>query len=362
MVDASSEYRVLAMGGDGIGPEIVAAGVHVLHSVIRAFDLPVTVTEYEVGESAFARTGSHLPDEARAACDALSESGRGAVLFGACETDPIGILRSRYDLFANLRPIQLRAETADVSPLRQSRRGDVDLLEVDLLIVRELVGGLYWGAERKGSGSRGRWASQELYYDEESVRRIVRVGLEQAARRRRRLTLVHKANVIPDVFAIWFDVLAEEKARSPEVHCEDMLVDNMAMQLVLRPGDFDVLLCSNLFGDILSDLGAGLVGSIGLLPSASLNENNFALYESVGGTAPTIAGQDVANPISTILSVALLCRHTLGDIRAAEAVETAVSRALERCRTADIHVPGYERVSTTEMAHAVTEHLEAAAE
>lgn len=341
-------FQILVMPGEGIGPEITAEGVRVLQAVADRFALDVAIRCFDVGLDAYHRTGSHLPDDARRACDEGREHGRAAILFGAVSDEPIGILRKDYDLFANLRPIRLLSPLVGASPLGRGRaRG------IDMLIVRELVGDVYYGDASEGVGPHGRWASQAMYYDETQVRRIVHVALAEAARRRHRLTLVHKGNVVRGVFAIWSSVLEEARRAFPGIACDEMLVDNMAMQMVLRPADFDVLLCPNLFGDILSDLGAGLVGSIGLVPSASVAEGGFALYEPIGGTAPDLAGMNRANPIASILSVAMMCRSSLGRDDAARAIEDAVVRVLRRHRTADVLEPGTTLVSTSEMGQLV---------
>ncbi len=344
----SEQFSVLVMPGDGIGPEITAAGVSVLKAAVEAFGLELSIHEFEVGEGLFAKTGRHLPEEAQARSEELAKSGRGAILFGAVENEPIAMIRRDCDLFANVRPLKMLDSLVAASKLQPDHvRG------TDILIVRELVSGLYYGVEGEGSDENGRWATQEMRYHETEVRRIVRVGLERAMARRRKVTYVHKENAIPKVFALWAAVLREEAARFPEIEVDDVLVDNMAMQLVLRPRDFDVLLCPNLFGDILSDLGAGIIGSIGVCPSTSLNANGFGLYESIGGCAPDIAGQNVANPISTILSVAMMCRISLGHDRSAQAIEQACTRVLDTHRTRDIWEAGKERVGTREMGELI---------
>jgi isocitrate/isopropylmalate dehydrogenase len=240
-----------------------------------------------------------------------------------------------------------------VSPLKQQLAESIDML-----LVRELVSDIYYGESKQGSTQQGRWASQQMFYSETEVRRIVRVALDCAQSRRKDLVLVHKGNVIKEIFAIWRDVLLKEARAFPEVRCREILVDTMAMQMVRQPFDFDVILCSNLFGDILSDLGAGVLGSLGLLPSASRNEEGFALYEPVGGTAPEIAGRNVANPVASILSVALWCRYTLHNETAARLIEQAVEDVLVTHRTRDILETGCERVSTQEMGALIAQKME----
>lgn len=348
MNDSTTDYHVLLMPGEGIGPEIVAEGERVLRAVAQRYQIPVTLSTHRVGEEQFHLSGRYLSEETQALCDTLQTNPKAAILFGAVADEPIGILRKDYDLFANLRPIRSFPATADVSPLRSAAHRDIDIY-----IVRELVSGIYYGEMRQGQDAHGRWAGQEMYYHESEIRRIVQKALAIARQRRQRLHLVHKGNVVKEVFGIWLDVLHAEAKHYPDVHCQDILIDNMAMQMVLQPQNFDVVLACNTFGDILSDLGAGIIGSIGLLPSASINEYGFGLYESVGGTAPDIAGQQKANPISTILSVAMLCRHTFQHEAAAQTVEQAVNTALNECRTPDLAADGYVTVTTSGMGERI---------
>lgn len=345
---AMTQYHVLLMPGEGIGPEIVQAGAMVLHAVIERYQLDVVLSEHLVGIEQFQRSGRYLSAETEALCDTLQTDPHSAILFGAVEDEPIGILRKDYDLFANLRPIRTFTAMSNRSPLVSVRQQ-----ALDLLIVRELVSGVYYGAMHQGRDEQGRWASQTLYYHETEIRRIVQLALQMAQQRQKQLHLVHKGNVIKTVFDLWLTVLAEEATQFPEVSCQAVLVDNMAMQMVLRPHAFDVILACNLFGDILSDLGAGIIGSIGLMPSASINAHGFGLFESIGGTAPDIAGKQQANPIATILSVAMLCRHTFHHEVAAQAIEHAVERALLGFRTPDLAADGCQTVTTAEMAQQV---------
>jgi 3-isopropylmalate dehydrogenase len=344
--------RVLLMPGEGIGPEIVAAAKRVVSAAAERFAFDIEWLGCEVGLPAAQAEGSPFPPRVEALCDAASRDGRSAILFGAVSDEPIGILRQRYDLFLNLRPAKCWPPLADASPLRRQR-----VAGVDALVVRELVSGIYYGAARAGRGASGRWASQELYYDERQIERIVRAAFEHAQRRRRRLAYVHKGNVVQGVFGLWRESVQAAAARHPEVLVEDYLVDNMAAQLVRRPADFDVILADNMFGDILSDLLAGVVGSIGMLPSASLNAAGFGLYESIGGTAPDIAGKGVANPISTILSAAMMCELSFGMPQVARAIESAVAAVLTEARTPDIGEEGMRNVGTHEMAQRIAAAL-----
>jgi 3-isopropylmalate dehydrogenase len=344
----NKSFTVLVMPGEGVGPEVVREGVRVLRAVTESFAIPLALAEFEVGQATRERTGESLPSAARAACDALANSAHAAILFGSVADEPIGLLRKAYDLFANLRPLRIWPGLVRVSPLRPA------LLEnVDLLIVRELVSDIYYGRATDGGGVGHRWAAQEMRYAEPEVRRIVCVALDQANRRRQSLTLVHKGNVIPGIHALWRDVLREERQRFPGVSVSDVLVDAAALHLVLHPARYDVLLCPNLFGDILSDLCGAIAGSLGLMPSASLNAAGFGLYECIGGTAPDIAGQQKANPIGTILSVAMMCRYTLRHEEAASAIEQAVAAVVATHRTSDIMEPGCQLVTTQELGRLI---------
>lgn len=345
---------VLVLPGEGIGPEVVGAARHVLEHVLDRAGLGATIREHAVGLPAYERTGQWLPDAVRDELDQVAATPRGAVLFGATADEPIGELRSRYDLFANLRPARPLRALRDVSPLRPER-----LDGVDLLIVRELVSDVYYGRRRTGIDAGQRWAGQEMYYREDEIRRIVRCALRHAGARRGRLTLVHKANAIPDVFGLWLEVLAEEAPAHPDVEVQDMYADTMAMQMVLRPADFDVIVTSNLLGDVLSEITGAVCGSLGLLPSATLSPTGFALYEPVGGTAPDIAGTGRANPLGTIGSVELMLRHTFDAPRWADVLAGAVERAVESWRTCDIAGPGSAFCTTDEMATAVCDAFDA---
>lgn len=349
--EAPKGPHVLLMPGEGIGPEIVKQGERVLRTVADLYDIKVDISEHVVGLPQFEQSGRYLSEETERLCNALQSNPHAAILFGAVSNEPIGILRKKYDLFANLRPIRAFPQVAS-SPLRPER-----LAGIDMLIVRELVSGIYYGDYAEGDDDKGHWAWQKMYYHEDEVRRVTKRALDLANRRSKRLHLVHKGNVLIEIFDIWKAVLKEEAPHYPEVECSEILVDNMAMQMVLRPQNFDVLLCSNLFGDILSDLGAGIIGSIGLLPSASLNGHGFGLFESVGGTAPDIAGQNRANPLSTILSVAMMCHQTFNQPEAAQAIQRAVESVLSTYRTGDIHEEGYELVSTSQMGSLVVSAL-----
>ena len=354
--------RVLLLPGDGIGPEIVAEARRLLEW-LRGRGLDLELEEGLIGGAAIDAAGSPLPEETLERARAAD-----AVLLGAVggprwdglpaerrpERGLLG-LRAALGLFANLRPAVLHPELAAASTLKPEV-----VAGLDLLIVRELTGGIYFG-EPRGVRTREdgeRVGVNTLVYSESEIRRIGRVAFEAARRRQRRLCSVDKANVL-ECTALWREVMTALAAEYPDVALTHMYVDNAAMQLVRDPKQFDVIVTTNMFGDILSDEAAMLTGSIGMLPSASLNERGQGLYEPIHGSAPDIAGRGVANPLATLLSVALMLRHSLGEEGWAALVERAVGRVLERgYRTADIWTEGCRRVGTAAMGEAVLEALE----
>ena len=369
---ARTTYRVATIPGDGVGPEVVAAARRVVDAAgERPRASPSTGRSTSSAAPPSTRTGSPSATRTWPTCGAAD-----AILLGAVGgpkwSDPsatvrpeqaLFALRGGLGLFANLRPVSVHPALAGASPLRP------ELLEgVDLLIVRELTGGIYFGERTEPSGEPGaRTALDTLPYAEHEIARIVRLAFEQARTRRSRLTQVDKANVLA-TSRLWRRVTDEIAVEYPDVTLGHQLVDSCAMLLVRRPADFDVIVTENLFGDILSDEAAVLAGSLGVLPSASLGERRtehgtFGLYEPIHGSAPDIAGRDVANPIGTILSAAMLLRTSLGREDAAGAIEVAVGRALDDgWRTADLADPadpsdGLVVVGTTGFATAVVEAL-----
>ena len=332
---------ICLLPGDGIGPEVTAQAVLVLDAVGQAFGHEFTTTEALIGGCAIDAHGTPLPQATIDACKAAD-----AVLLGAVggpkwdDIDPAirperGLLgiRKEMGLFANLRPAKLFPQLAHACYLRP----DIVADGIDVLVVRELTGGVYFG-EPKGTGERGgeRMGYNTMVYTESEVRRIARVAFEAARKRGKRVCSVDKANVL-DVSRLWREVVIETHAQYPDVELNHMYVDNAAMQLVRDPNQFDVMVTGNLFGDILSDEAGCITGSIGMLPSASLGESGPGLYEPIHGSAPDIAGQDKANPLATIMSVAMMLRHTFGLSDEADAVEAAVSGALDAgLRTGDI--------------------------
>jgi 3-isopropylmalate dehydrogenase len=334
------QARIVVLPGDGIGPEVTAEAVKILEVVARAFGHEFSLVEAPLGGAAIRAGRPPLPPETLEAARSADAVLLGAV--GGSEWDGLppdqrpeaGLLglRRALGLFANLRPVRAYAALIDSAPLR----ADV-LAGTDLLIVRELTGGLYFGQPR------GRWvrdgrrvAVDTLPYAEDEIARVARVAFAAAQKRRRHLTSVDKANVLHSS-QLWREVVGEVAREFPDVTLEHMLVDTAAMHLVRRPTAFDVIVTENMFGDILSDEAAGLVGSLGFLPSASLGEAGPSLYEPVHGTAPDIAGKGIANPTAAILSAALLLRYALHLDDEAVAVERAIERAIaEGARTADL--------------------------
>ena len=369
---SSNTYRIAALAGDGIGPEVMREALGVLRAVGDKFSLKFDVTEAPVGWAGIDAAGKALPDATLELCR-RSDS----ILFGSVglpDRDPTlpkeqrperaALLRIRkeFGLFANLRPVHLPRALAHACPLRPERQGD----GIDILVVRELTGGLYFGEPKKTEdlGSGQTRAIDTMVYTTSEIERIARVGFKAARLRRRKLTSIDKANVLENG-VLWREVVTRIAREFPDVTLEHMFVDNGAMQFLLRPTQFDVVLCENLFGDILSDEAAALAGSLGMLPSASLGathgQQTFGFYEPAGGTAPDIAGKDLANPIAQILSVALMLRYSFGLDAAADAIDAAVGKAIDQgLRTGDIFSPsetGTRRVGTRDMGAAIASAL-----
>ena len=349
--------KIAVLPGDGIGPEIIAQAVHVLERL----GLGLEMEEAPVGGAGYEASGDPLP--ARTLAVARSAD---AILFGAVgdprydslerskrpEQAILG-LRKALGLFANLRPARVHEELASASALRPEI-----VSGLDLLIIRELTGDIYFGRPkgmREVDGEREGFDT--MHYRESEVRRIAGVAFEAARKRSRRVCSVDKANVL-ETSQLWRDVVTAAAKNYPDVELTHMYVDNCAMQLVRNPKQFDVIVTGNLFGDILSDEASMLTGSIGMLPSASLDAGGKGLYEPIHGTAPDIAGKGVANPLATILSAAMMLRYSLGRADAAERIEKSVTKVLrDGLRTADIHTTGTRKVGTAEMADAVLSAL-----
>ncbi len=360
------DCRIVTIPGDGIGPEIVREACKVLDRVGEVFGHTFTYTEILMGGCSIDAYGVPLTDEALATAKAAD-----AVLLGAVggnvgnsrwyDVAPnlrpeAGLLaiRKGLNLFANLRPAYLYRDLAGACPLKSEIIGD----GFDMVIVRELTGGLYFGERHTEVVDGVTQATDTLVYNENEIRRIAVKAFAIAEKRSKRVTSVDKANVL-DSSRLWRKVVEEVAQDYPEVEYSHMLVDNCAMQLVMNPGQFDVILTENMFGDILSDEASMITGSIGMLPSASLNETKFGLYEPSHGSAPDIAGKDLANPIATILSAAMLLRYSFDLDAEADAVEAAVRQVLaDGYRTTDILSDGCTQVGTVRMGSLIAERIQ----
>lgn len=358
-------YKVAVISGDGIGPEIVTEARKVLDKVSHKFGFDLTYTEVLMGGASIDVHGIPLTEEAVAACKESDAVLMGSI-GGNTTTSPwyqlepskrpeAGLLKIRKELnlFANLRPAYLYEELKAACPLKDEIIGD----GFDMMIMRELTGGLYFG-ERKTIEENGiKKAIDTLTYDENEIRRIAKRGFDIARKRRKKVTSVDKANVL-DSSRLWRKITEEVAKDYPEVTLEHMLVDNCAMQLVKDPKQFDVILTENMFGDILSDEASMVTGSIGMLSSASLNDSKFGLYEPSHGSAPDIAGCNIANPIATILSAAMMLRYSFDLDEAADAIEKAVKKVLAKeIRTVDIMSEGCTQVGTKEMGDAIVAEI-----
>lgn len=362
-------YKIAVLAGDGIGPEIVKEARRVLEAAGKRFGFDLSFTDALVGGAAYDATGHPLPDDTLALCKASD-----AILFGAVggpqydtiqppslrpEAGALLPLRKHLGLFANLRPVKLFPALAGASSLRPELVSE----GLDLLVVRELTGGIYFGT--KSREDDGRKALDTCVYTTEEIERILHVAFTAARARKKTVCSVDKANVL-ETSRLWRETATRVAKEYPDVETTDMLVDNCAMQLVRDPRQFDVIVTENMFGDILSDEASMLTGSLGMLPSASLGtrksadgKGTFGLYEPIHGSAPTIAGKGVANPLATILSAAMLLRHSLAQDEAARAIEAAVEAALNAGhRTADIATPAESPIGTTAMADQVLKALE----
>jgi 3-isopropylmalate dehydrogenase len=372
-------FNVAALAGDGIGPEVMREAIKVLRALEQKFPARFIITEAPVGWAGFDAAGKVLPDSTLALCKKSD-----AILFGSVglpDRDPtvpkgerperaaLLRLRSEFQLFANLRPVRLWDELGHICPIVKERRPD----RIDILVVRELTGGLYFGtpktAEHLENGQRR--AIDTMVYTTAEIERIAHVAFRAAQERGHtrpghipKVTSIDKANVLENG-VLWREVVTSVGTKYPGVQLEHMLVDNGAMQLMLKPAQFDVLLCENLFGDILSDEAAALAGSLGLVPSASLGTANgdrlFGLYEPAGGTAPDIAGKDMANPIAQILSAALMLQHSFKLRQAHDLILAAVTKTIAAgYRTGDIfnpQDPSAKKVGTQSMGTAIAQAL-----
>ena len=329
-----SEKNIAVLAGDGIGPEVMREALKVLDAVKAKFDLNVTTRAYNVGGYAIDNDGEALPEKTLKGCETAD-----AILFGSIggpkwDTLPLEQrperaallkLRSHFDLFSNLRPAKIYPGLESFSPLR----ADIAASGFDVLVIRELTSGIYFG-QPKGMEGEGEeeFAYDTMRYSRKEIRRIAKIAFETAMKRGKKVTSVDKANVLM-CSRLWREIAEEVAKDFPEVELEHIYIDNATMQLIRYPADFDVMLCSNLFGDIISDECAMITGSMGLLPSASINEAGFGMYEPAGGSAPDIAGKGIANPIAQILSLSMLLRYSLDEANAADAIDSAVVKALQ---------------------------------
>ncbi len=354
-------YRIAVLKGDGIGPEIVEATLRVLNKISEIFNINFEFKEGYIGGIAIDKFGDPLPDQTLELCknsDAILLGAVGGPKWDNLPTDrrpEKGLLKIRkeLDLFANLRPAKVFDPLIKASPLRK------DVVKgTDMIVVRELTSGIYYG-EPRGIYKEGdkRVGINTMKYEEDEIRRVVRVAFEIARKRRKKLTSVDKSNVL-EVSKLWRDVVEEERKNFPDVEVEHLYVDNCAMQIVRRPSTFDVIVTGNIFGDILSDEAGVVVGSLGMLPSASIGER-YALYEPVHGSAPDIAGKGIANPLATILSASMMLKYSFGETEASETIERAVEYVLESgYRTPDIFEEGCIKVGTEDMTDKVIEGME----
>ena len=347
--------EILTLPGDGIGPEIVSSAVRVLDRVAERFGHTFVCREGLIGGAAIDAAGTPLPEDtvrAAHAADAVLLGAVGGDKWDALPVRPESALlgiRKELGLYANIRPAKLFRALSSASALKP----EIVARGIDLVTVRELTSGIYFGERGFRTGATGREAFDTECYSEIEIERVARVAFEIAEKRSRRLCLVDKANVLTSS-RLWRNVVADITEDYPTVALSMMYVDNAAMQLALNPSQFDVVLTSNLFGDILSDLTAAIVGSIGVMPSASLGATTVGMYEAIHGSAPTIAGQNKANPVGTILSAAMMLRHSFDLAREASAVEAAVESALDAGKgTADIG----GTLSTTEMTEEILSRL-----
>ena len=355
-------YNIALVKGDGIGPEIVDSAVRVLNKIGQKFGHDFRFTEYLVGGCAIDATGIPLPDETVEGCKNSDSVLLGAVGGPKWDTLPGNLrpekallgLRAALGLYTNLRPARLYAALKDECPLR----ADIVAAGFDLMMVRELTGGIYFGERGRRDGKYGPEAYDTETYSVMEIERIARAAFDAARKRRKNLISIDKANVL-ETSRLWRETVHRIAEEYPDVTLSDMLVDNAAMQLVRRPSQFDVIVTSNMFGDILSDEASQITGSIGLLPSASLGAGKCGLYEPIHGSAPDIAGQNKANPLATILSAAMMLRYAFDLAAEADCIENAVDRSLnEGCRTADIARNASDKVlSCTEMTDEVLNRI-----
>ncbi|MFT2092485.1 3-isopropylmalate dehydrogenase [Paraglaciecola sp. 2405UD69-4] len=328
-----SDYKIAVLAGDGIGPEVMVEAKKVIAAVSKKFDINFELNEFDVGGIAIDNHGQALPPATLKGCEEAN-----AILFGSIggpkwdslpleerpERAALLALRGHFDLFSNLRPARIYPGLENLSPLR----ADIAAKGFDVLVMRELTSGIYFG-QPKGLEGEGEeeFAFDTMRYSRKEIRRIAITAFEAAMKRGKKVTSVDKANVLV-CSRLWREVTEEVAKDYPEVELEHIYIDNAAMQLIRNPSQYDVMLCSNLFGDIISDECAMITGSMGLLPSASINSDGYGMFEPAGGSAPDIAGKGIANPIAQILSLSMLLRYSLNELAAADAIDAAVMKTL----------------------------------
>ncbi|ENC6721468.1 3-isopropylmalate dehydrogenase [Vibrio harveyi] len=360
MTDKS--YKIAVLPGDGIGPEVMAQAHKVLDAIEKKHGIAFERDEHDVGGIAIDNHGCPLPESTVKACEESD-----AVLFGSVggpkwehlppndqpERGALLPLRKHFQLFCNLRPAQIHSGLEAFSPLR----ADISGRGFDIVVVRELTGGIYFGQPkgREGEGATEKAFDTEVYHRFE-IERIAKIAFESARLRRKKVCSIDKANVLQSSI-LWREVVEEVAKDYPDVELSHMYIDNATMQLIKDPAQFDVMLCSNIFGDIISDECAMITGSMGMLPSASLNESKFGLYEPAGGSAPDIAGKNIANPVAQILSAALMLRYSLGEETAAQDIEAAVSKALSAGELTGDLAGDNPALTTSEMGDKIAEYI-----
>jgi 3-benzylmalate dehydrogenase len=342
----TNQYSVAVLPGEGIGLEVVQATLTILRQVAIKHDFQLQVNYGEIGQTALEHYGSYFPEITAQICSKAD-----GILFGAVSKGGLLELRKKFDFFVNFRPVKTFPSLINNSSLKSNY-----LFGVNILFVRELVSGIYFGASGRGKDEQGGYGYHTMQYYDWQIKRIAQVALDRASQRRGLLTVAHKENALPHL--PWTKLTLEVAQAYPDVTVEPMLVDNLAMQLVINPQHFDVILAGNLFGDILSDLGGALVGSVGLLGSASLNESGFGLYEPIHGTAPDIAGKNQANPLGTLAS-AMMMLEQWGEYDAVKSLQQAWDNILAQgYRTHDLYALDTETlVSTQELVELFLKNL-----
>ncbi len=356
--------NIAILSGDGIGPEVMAEALKVLARIEAKYQLEFDCREALVGGAAWQKHQEHLPAETLSVCrnsDAIlfgsvggPVSEQGSKKWAGVEVNSLLGLRKAFGLYANLRPARLYPALASASPLR----ADTAEKGFDILVVRELTGGIYFGKPKGRAGKDDEeYAYDTMVYARHEIRRIAHIAFKAAQLRKKKVTSIDKANVLTTM-VFWREVVEEVAREYPGVTYEPMYVDNAAQQLILRPSQFDVMLCGNMFGDILSDEAAAITGSLGMLPSASLTDGTFGMYEPGGGSAPDIAGKGLANPIAQIMSAAMMLKYSFGMTEAYDDIARAVEKVLnDGYRTADIKQPGCSIVGTKEMGTRIAETI-----